>query len=73
MLLQQPDKVGVFAHDDDVCTAGRGEDFRIRRTLKAQITNRQALNGDRRAEGIPADHAADVPLLLLVGKDTKGP
>ena len=50
MLLQQPDKVGVFAHDDDVCTAGRGEDFRIRRTLKAQITNRQALNGDRRAE-----------------------
>ena len=41
MLFQQLDKVGVFGQDDDVCTASRGKDLGIRRTLKVEITNRQ--------------------------------
>jgi hypothetical protein len=48
MLFQQLDKVGVFGHDDDVCTASRGKDLGIRRTLKVQITNRQTIDGESR-------------------------
>ena len=68
MLFQQLDKVGVFGQDNDVCTASRGKDLRVCRTLKIQITNRQTIDregrthppGERRWELIvyPERHAA---------------
>jgi hypothetical protein len=48
MLFQQLDKVGVFGQDDRVCTARRGKDLGVRRTLKVQITNRQTIDEESR-------------------------
>lgn len=48
VLLHEVDEVAVLSHDDDVCIAGGCEDLCVRRTLKIQVTNRQAFDGERR-------------------------
>lgn len=55
MLLQEFDEVGVLGHDDDVCTAGGCEDFRVRRSLKVQ--SRTGRHSTESAERIHAASA----------------